>query len=102
MCGVGLLGMPNAIYWTWLGGSLAALYPHPSDGNLLGVLTLLVQALYPHPSDAKIARGTLKHALLVYIHVIVNHIEEWPLQHYQPLFPIMCCNRRTQLSLLYI
>ena len=59
--------------------SLAALYPHPSDANLLWVLTLLVQARYPHPSDAKVARGTLKHALLVYIHVKVNDIEEWPL-----------------------
>ena len=59
--------------------SLAALYPHPRDANLLGVLTLLVQAWYPHPNDAKVARGTLKHALLVYIHVKVNDIEEWPL-----------------------
>ena len=55
--------------------SLAALYLHPSDANLLGVLTLLVQAWYPHPNDAKVARGTLKHALLVYIHVIVNDIK---------------------------
>ena len=64
--------------------SLAALYLHPSDANLLGVLTLLVQAQHPHPSDAKMARGTLKHALLVYIHVIVNDIGEWPWR-YQPL-----------------
>ena len=59
--------------------SLAAWYPHPSDANLLGVPTLLVQARYPHPSDAKVARGTHKHALLCYIHVIVNDIGEWPL-----------------------
>jgi len=82
--------------------SLAAWYPHPSDANLLGVPTLLVQARYPHPSDAKVARGTHKHALLCYIHVIVNDIGEWPLRYYQPLFPVMCCNRRSQLSLLYI
>ena len=80
--------------------SLAALYPHPSDANLLGVLTLLVQAQYPHPNDAKVAKGTLKHALLVYI--LVNNIGEWPLRYYQPLFLAMCCNRRNQLSLLYI
>ena len=79
---------------------LTALYPHPSNANLLGVLTLLGQALYPNPSDAKVARGTLKHALLVY--KLVNDIGEWPLRYYQPLFPAMCCNRRTQLSLLYI
>ena len=59
---------------------LVVLYPHPSDTNLLEVLTLLVQARYPHPSHAKVARGTLKHALLVYIDVIVNDTREWPLR----------------------
>ena len=73
------------------------LYSYPSDANLLGVMTMLVQVLYPHPSDANMASGTLKHTLVVYI--LFNDKGYGPCDITNPFFWLCVVTRKLSLAL---